>query len=58
MFAYKRKIETIATSKIDAERIAAAPLIEPFVASIDGSYCNVTNEKYRAALKINAKTYR
>ena len=31
LFAYKRKMETIATSKIEAARIAAAPLIDPFV---------------------------
>ena len=34
LLAYKRKMETIATSKMDAARIAATPLIDPFVSSI------------------------
>jgi len=45
LLAYNRKIETIATRSTDAVCIAAAPFIDPFVSSIDGSYCNVTNAK-------------
>ena len=44
-------METIATSKIDAARIAAAPLMDPFVSSMDGSNCNVTKAEIQGNCK-------
>ena len=44
----------IAIKKIEVVSIAAAVLIEPVLFKA-GAYCNVTNEKYNATVKIRAK---
>ncbi|MNV84407.1 hypothetical protein D3C71_1782780 [compost metagenome] len=58
VFAYNRKIATMATSRIEEVPMAAPPFTEPATSSMEGSNCRVTKEKYSATLKINAKTYR
>ena len=45
----------IAISMKDATWMAAPPLIDPFVASMDGSYCRVTKAKNSDTPKVRAK---
>ncbi|MNI96920.1 hypothetical protein D3C73_1554700 [compost metagenome] len=54
--AYRLNTPTIATSRMEAARMEAAPFTLPLVSSKAGSYCSVTKAKYSATLKIRANT--
>ncbi|MNW64549.1 hypothetical protein D3C74_428430 [compost metagenome] len=56
VLAYNRKIPTIPINNTEDAPMAAAPFVEAATSSMEGSYCNVTKEKYKATLNTSANT--